>query len=136
MEPTHQSVQAECGVHPSSYSMGTEGSLADVKRPGGEVVLSPPSSVEFKKWWYCTATSSYAFMACTATNINLFLKSQVTVNRTVFSGNTGFRGRVSGIFQLHLLCSVTDKYNSDNFNFFFYFPLPPSTKSALGIVSV
>jgi len=156
VEPTHQSVQAECGVHPSSYSMGTEGSLTDVKRPGGEVVHSPPSSVEFmnwwcctttggivsplvvlyRQWWCCTATSPYALMAFTATNMNLSLISQVTVNRTVFSGNMGFRDWVSGILQLHFLCSVTDKYNSDNLNFFFYFPLPPSTKSALGIVSV
>ena len=62
--------------------------------------------------------------------------SQVTVNRTVFPENMGFCVGVSGILQLHFLCGVTNKYNSDNFNFFFYFPLPPSTKSALGIVSV
>jgi hypothetical protein len=37
------------GVHPTSYTMGTGGSLPGVKRPGREADHSPPTSAEVKK---------------------------------------------------------------------------------------
>jgi hypothetical protein len=60
-------------------------------------------------------------MACSVTTINVSLMFQVTVNRTVFSENMKFRGSVSGILQLHFLCNVTNKCNSDNLISFFIF---------------
>jgi hypothetical protein len=51
-------VQSGSGVHPTSYPIGTGGSL-----PGSEADHSPPTSAEVKKTWVYTSTPLYAFMA-------------------------------------------------------------------------
>jgi hypothetical protein len=55
-------------VHPTSYPMGTAGTLlggggGSVKRQAYEADHSPPSSSEIKKTWIYTSIPSYAFMA-------------------------------------------------------------------------
>jgi hypothetical protein len=42
-------VQNGSGAHPTSYPMGTRGSLPGAKRPGRESDHSPPSSAEVKE---------------------------------------------------------------------------------------
>jgi hypothetical protein len=92
--------------------MGTEGSLADVNRPGGEVDHHLVTSL---RTGGTVPPLPHTPSRRVVTTTNLSLISQVTVNRTVFSGNLWFRSSVSGILQLHFLCSVTNKHNSDNF---------------------
>jgi hypothetical protein len=43
-----RSVQTGSGAHPASYPMGTGALSPAVKRPGGEVGHSPPSSAKVK----------------------------------------------------------------------------------------
>jgi hypothetical protein len=56
-------VQTGSGVHPTSYKMGTAGSIPGVKRQGREADHSPPTSAEVKKMWNYTSTPLYVFMA-------------------------------------------------------------------------
>jgi hypothetical protein len=57
-------VQTGSGVHPTSYTMGTEGFfLWGVKRSGREGDHSPETSAEIKKMWLYTSTSFYTFKA-------------------------------------------------------------------------
>jgi hypothetical protein len=42
-------VQTGCGVHPTSYTMGTGSSLPGVKRPRREADHRPPTSTEAKE---------------------------------------------------------------------------------------
>jgi hypothetical protein len=56
-------VQTGCGVHPTSYKMGTGGFFPGIKRHGREADHSPPTSVEVKKMPIYTFTPLYVFMA-------------------------------------------------------------------------
>jgi hypothetical protein len=56
-------VQTSCGVHPTSYKMGTGGSFPGVKRQGREADHSHPTSVEVKKMWIYRSTPPCVFMA-------------------------------------------------------------------------
>jgi hypothetical protein len=52
-------VQTGSGVHPTSYTMSTDGSFLGIKRPGREAEHSPPTSAEITKMWISTSTSSW-----------------------------------------------------------------------------
>jgi hypothetical protein len=52
----HQHIQTGSGVHPASYSMGTEGSFPGVKRVVCEADHSSPSSAEIKDTQSHTST--------------------------------------------------------------------------------
>jgi hypothetical protein len=56
-------IQTGSGVHPTSYPMGTGGSIPGVKRPGSEADHHPPTSDEIRKTWVYTSTPPYVFMA-------------------------------------------------------------------------
>jgi len=63
-------VQTGPGVHPTSYTMGT-GSLPVAKRPGRSVNHSPHLTPKLKKEYSYTATSLWAFMACSEVSFTL-----------------------------------------------------------------
>jgi hypothetical protein len=44
----YSSIQADSGVQPASYPMGTSGPSLGIKRPGRETEHSPPTSAEVK----------------------------------------------------------------------------------------
>jgi hypothetical protein len=56
-------VQSGFVVHPTSYPIGTGGSVPGVKRPVRETDHSPAACVEVKKMWIYTSTPLYGFMA-------------------------------------------------------------------------
>jgi hypothetical protein len=59
----HALTLSDYGVYPTSYKMGTGGSLAGVKLQGREADHSLPTSAEVKKMWMYTSTAPYVFMA-------------------------------------------------------------------------
>jgi hypothetical protein len=52
-----QIVKTGSEIHPTSYPMGTGGSIPGGKEPGREVDHSPPTSAEVQKIWIYTSTS-------------------------------------------------------------------------------
>jgi hypothetical protein len=56
-------VQADSGVHPICYPMGTGSLSSGVKQPGREVDHSPSNISEAKKMWILLSTPPYVFKA-------------------------------------------------------------------------
>jgi hypothetical protein len=59
----HTLLIVDSGVHPASYSMGTEGFFPEVKRSGREADHSLQTSAEVKEMWIYTSAPLYAFVA-------------------------------------------------------------------------
>jgi hypothetical protein len=63
-------VQTGSGVHPTSYPMGTGGSIPEGKAAGAWNDHSPQTSAEVKKMWIYTSTPPYACDTALLSNLN------------------------------------------------------------------
>jgi hypothetical protein len=87
--PLLQNVQAGCGAHPASCSVGTE-FFRGVKRPGRDIDHSPPTSAEIKNGCSTPCTPLYVFMSCTGTLILILLTWKIRWANNTSKWQMGF----------------------------------------------